>query len=370
MKKIDFLANPTSPHVRHWETVLIAGDIKPLVYGIPQHDGLMLVRSVHTLGPTWARYLPSSLNYVLSGIWLRLGGLGPSQSAPKFFHAHNTSGYGLVAWLSGVNYIVTTYGTEIYDAKNRGWLYRYLISKVLGKAILITSTSEQMTSALMSEFRVPREKIREFSLGVSPIFCHSDYLREIARSELDISSDSKVWISNRRVHPLYRIKEIINAFDSFAKEYPDCYLIILEGDSDRSYFDDIQALAEKSQNVRLIRGFIPQSQLKSLLCASDFSISIPITDQLSSSILEAMACGVVPIINSIDAYKPICHIAFNLPRSETNLTEQLEQVFQLTAKLSSDELLRYKSGVLESVAEAYSQERVLLKIIEIYSEVI
>lgn len=133
-----------------------------VVHGIPQHVSTgVLVKSTHTVGPGWFSRLPSQLSYALAGFWLRYLALFGAPIA-DFVHAHNTSGYGLMALLSGIPYTVTTYGTEIYAVPQRNFWYRYMIRSVLNHAQRITSSSPQMTDALVRQLNIPKKKSMKF----------------------------------------------------------------------------------------------------------------------------------------------------------------------------------------------------------------
>ena len=112
MKKIVFLANCNSPHLDRWLDLLGMLGFEVEVWSIHNCEGKGHARQIL---PAFARKLPTILKYILAGLFLRF------QKNVDFFHAHNTSGYGLTALLAGKKYIITTYGSEIFSTNKKKW---------------------------------------------------------------------------------------------------------------------------------------------------------------------------------------------------------------------------------------------------------
>lgn len=366
MKTVNFLGNPSSPHVRHWEMVLTANGMRPVVHGIASHLGEQtLVQTARKLGPGWAARLPATLAYAVAGIWLRLQAwLG--RPVASFFHAHNTSGYGLTALLSGAPYVVTTYGTEIFEANKRSALYRYLIRSVLHKAEMITSTSPQMTETLIGKFGVDARKISEMSLGVSPVFQYSPQARKNRRAALDIQADATVWIVNRRMHSIYHTLEVVRAFNAYSANQENKHLILIEGDADPTYARAVERETTGNPRIHVIHGFLTQGQLCDWLCAADFAISVPKSDQLSSSILEAMQCDVIPVLGDLPSYRAIESVAEWVDLSPQMLQSNLELMFERTCQYSTEHLQSRRCAVREKIRAINSTAAITDYIHELY----
>lgn len=369
MKSVHFLGNPSSPHVRHWEMLLNANGVTPVVHGIGRHLGhQVLVQSARALGPAWSKRLPAPMAYVLAGLWLRRQRRTGGTSAPAFFHAHNTSGYGLTAWLSGVPYGVTTYGTEIFGASRRSPLYRHLIKKVLNSAAFITSASPQMTRTLTSELLVDPEKIHEFYLGVSPLFQFSEQSRHHRRQALGIPADATAWIVNRRMHSHYHTLEVVRAFNRFAGARADGHLILIQGDADPEYARLVSQEARGHPRIHVIQGFLAQEALRDWLCAADFAISVPRSDQLSSSILEAMQCGAIPVLGRLPSYQSVGAAAEWVDISPGRIEENLTKMFVQTAGYAPERLKAGRDDTWQKIKEINNPERIGAAIQRLYPD--
>lgn len=308
MKKLTnivFMGNAASPHVRHWSMLLSAMSIEYAMVTV--HQGSLLQDKKVAYHFLWLKKLGRAgdyFSYILLGLLFRMRGwLGFEKTT--LLHAHNTSGYGLAAWLSGLPYIVTTYGSEIFSAEEKSALYKFLLRRILAGAITVTATTDKMADALRSQFWVPADKIHVFSLGVSPVFFYDEGARRKLRAELGIDCDGLVWIYNRRITPLYNTLNVVRAFQEFSRERSQVFLMLLEGDSDKSYLDKVLAAVSGDKKIIFVPGFCEQAIVRAYLSASDFAFSVPDTDQMSSSILESIACGCRPVLLNNPAYADI-----------------------------------------------------------------
>ncbi|WP_372741146.1 glycosyltransferase [Neptunomonas sp.] len=292
MKKVYFLANAYSPHVRQWVyknkevdidvdviTVDIGGPVKPEANVI--YIGFPILRRFKLL------------QYIYAGLYLRY-----SRKYIGLLHAHNTSGYGLAAYLSGRSYYLTTYGSEIYSCDHKSRLYCRIIKVVLDKALRVSSTSHKMKSYLVDKLNISHSKIYNFSLGVNSVFTNIGAF----------DKDEFIIFSNRRIGELYNTNLIIDGFYKFSKRFPNVAtkLILLEGDLDSKYANSVYNKINRyglSNRIDIIKGFVSESELVGYYAKSSCSVSIPKSDQLSSSILESISAGVLPIVSQLSAYK-------------------------------------------------------------------
>lgn len=300
--KIVFLANAGSPHVRHWVQFLDEMQLNYHVYSI--HPNALLPPERVTLKFGWlARRggFASLLAYALLGFWLRLKVFGDQ----CVLHAHNTSGYGMSAFLSGHPYMVTTYGTEIFGASKRSKAYQRLIFWILRRAKKVTASSHAMSLVLQGSFEVSASSIHAFSMSVAPAFRYSDVSRIAVRQRLGIGLETCVWVYNRRIAPLYHTLEVVKAFQQFSSMHPSSHLVLLAGDSAVDYLDQVKCIVREDSRITLVEGFLGQPEMAGYLCAGDVALSLPGSDQLSSSVLEALACGCLPMLANLSAYEPV-----------------------------------------------------------------
>ncbi|WP_199611289.1 glycosyltransferase [Flocculibacter collagenilyticus] len=330
---VNWLANPHSPHVRHWVDICQKiEDINIVIWHIhhkkqPCHFTANNVQ-MKCIVPSWLKFLPESFQYILLGLQLRV------TKNQNLIHAHNTSGYGIAALLSGFRFGVTTYGSEIFSAQNKSYLYKLILQRVLKSASFITSTSSTMTSSLNNIFHIPNKQISTFSLGVASTFHFSHIERAKVRNALKLDSHDKLFVINRRVTPLYRTEQVLRCFMKAFKGESRFKLLVLAGDADPDY---LALLRNKYQNneITFKCEFLSQEELSSILSASDFFISTPKSDQLSSAILEGITCESVPILSNLASYAPVKKASFLVDNN--NFEPSLTTTFLKLYKLSPEE---------------------------------
>lgn len=336
------VGNASSPHVKLWLRVL-KSEFQLSLYDVNRTCGPAIEDSgiqaeAPLRQPSLRRF--KILQYLILGLWLK------SQRLPGLIHAHNTSGYGLSALLSGNSYIVTTYGSEIYEASNRGTLYSMLIKRVLSNASLITASTDYMAEVLETKFSISRDKIFCRML-LDPLFAEVD--------ETTKASGRRTWFVNRRMTELYRTLDVVSAFNSFLELGGEGNLVLLEGDADRSYAQRVSAAIGSNPNIRTIKGIIGQSQMICELNAAHFAISVPLSDQLSSAILEAAACGTVPIIRNLPSYRAVSPICVTVDE-ESGAIAALTHMFTYTSSLPNEQLLDMASRARKFVLKEFSHQ--------------
>ncbi|KGK99999.1 glycosyltransferase family 4 protein [Thalassobacter sp. 16PALIMAR09] len=327
MRDLTFLANPASPHVREWLRILpdrFEGGVRFVHIGgdgpvAPPGD-----RTAQAPLPKAARRLPKALRYALLGLWLRA-----LERSNDPVHAHNASGYGLSAFLSGRPYIVTTYGSEILQAHNRSLFYKAMIRAVLRGADRITATSPQMARAIAEMDAELSTKIETFSLGVSAAF-----LLPVARR---LDDAPRTWFVNRRITPHYRTLDVLAAFAAFKDLGYEGRLVLLKGDADPAYLDSVRREADGRPDVEIIEDFLSPDRMREALDRVDFCLSTPISDQLSSAILEGMARECVSVLSPLEAYTALDLPAIYLSASDP-FRDALTTAFRKTAEMTPEAL--------------------------------
>lgn len=359
---LTLIANPYSVHVDRWLKLFRRAGIDVRIE-TAERSGTRLPTAapVEFLVPDWL-----SGPMVVRYLWAGAAALRRRRRPGEVLHAHCTSGSGFIAWLSRTPYIVTTYGSEIFAADDRGRLYRWLIRRVLRRARLVTATTPRMAETLQQHFDVPADRIRTFSLGYdADVFMTVDEAaRERLRRDLDLPGDERVWVVNRRSLPLYRTVEVVTGFLSYCERHAVGRLVVLSGDDDADYTRQLRSLIAASPagtRVQIIREFLPPEDVAAWLQAADFAISVPRTDQLSTSILEAMACGVIPVLSDLDAYRPLLACPA-IERVQDCSPVGFARMFMRQALLDETELSARRRACAEFVRTHYAEAGVVTQV--------
>lgn len=105
-------------------------------------------------------------------------------------------------------------------------------------------------------------------------------------------------IVTRSLQPEYRHDSILKAFGILNQKGFDFSLTIV-GDGNRLQFLKDLAKELQIENKVIFTGRIPNTELPKLLQQSNIYISMPITEGVSASLFEAMACNCYPLVSDI-----------------------------------------------------------------------
>ena len=105
-------------------------------------------------------------------------------------------------------------------------------------------------------------------------------------------------IVTRSLQPEYRHDSILKAFSILNQKGID-FLLTIVGDGTR-----LQHLKDLAKDLQIetkviFTGRIPNTELPKLLQQSNIYISMPITEGVSASLFEAMACNCYPVVSDI-----------------------------------------------------------------------
>jgi glycosyltransferase involved in cell wall biosynthesis len=257
---------------------------------------------------------------------------------PSIIHAHSIPGYGdymgLVSrMLPDIRIAVTAWGYSHLE-KERSMPLRLLLSKMaVGSADVVTTSVPEMMDLLSQAYGVPRDKLMSFTWGVDleTFRVTADEESRAIRSRLGIPSGAEVMLSPRTMHPHYRIGQIACAASEVIRKNPRVVLILLAGYGSEAYVNEISELVHTlgiTENVRIVPKLLAPGEMAEHFNLADFIVQIPSTDQLSATLLEAMACGAIPILSDLDVYRDRFEESTNVLYTETENSSSLANAMQ------------------------------------------
>lgn len=286
-----FLANPDSPHLKFWLDGL-GREYRAVIVSIEKSidESLLTLENVQLISPGFVKYIPiKPLKYLILGLWLRKNS---HELSNTLVHAHNASGYGLTALASGLKYAITTFGSEIFKTNSKNIsVYNYLIKAVLENAEKITCSSMIMEDFLKLNYIKKKNSIVRIPQPDLVAVERDENLFSVLTNKF--SGYERIVISNRRAEPLYRIRELVQQFSQFVSKDSNICLIVLEGATTSDYYELLKQEFLTNEHIYFVDGFLSKPELYSYLALSDALINAPVTDQLSSSILEGLNFGLV-----------------------------------------------------------------------------
>lgn len=210
---------------------------------------------------------------------------------PHVVNAHFAPNYGLIAALVGKKpWVLSTWGSDIMTDPGKSPFHRLRTKYVLHRASQVTSDAQVMTDRIVS-MGVPAERVLTFPYGV-------DVGRFHPRRE-PLEGGPRI-VSNRKLAPVYSVSTVIDAFPAVREVFHQAELTITGDGELRS---DLSMRAERSIARRAIVfvGDVDHERMPALLRDHQIYVSTSLSDTTSVSLLEAMACGLFPIVSDIPA---------------------------------------------------------------------
>lgn len=226
--------------------------------------------------------------YLLAGITLRRL---MKELAPDILHGHYVTSAGTISVLSGFRpYVLTVHGSDVYGSL-RSHLWRSLLPPILMRASLVNPVSDELAS-LTTQLGVPEERILTATLGV-------DIQRFAFRPKVRVSSPLRL-LCTRNLNHVYDPATIIHACEILKRKGVAFELTFAAGGPLQKEMQGLVARQGLSKEARFLGGF-SNEQLPEILHAHDFYISASLWDGTSISLLEAMSCGMFPIVSRISS---------------------------------------------------------------------
>jgi glycosyltransferase involved in cell wall biosynthesis len=213
--------------------------------------------------------------------------------APDVVFAPYLSSNGLIAALCRPRSLaVSAHGSDVFGSPGGRPLHERMMRFACRRAAIVHAVSQPLADALI-RYGVPGEKIECFPIGID-----TDWFQLPAERELE-SRPPRV-VCTRHHELVYRNDTLVEAVGRLRNDGLDVRATFLGGgrllEERRA---QIHALG-LDRNVEL-RGPVPAAEVRRVLQGSDIYVSGSSRDGASSSLLEAMACGLFPVVSAIAA---------------------------------------------------------------------
>ncbi len=212
-----------------------------------------------------------------------------------WIHAHYLSSHGTLAWLAtawlGVpgRVVGSAWGSDILVAPQRSRSMRAVTRRVLRHCALTTSDSRVM-AARMAELGAREVMVFPFGLEAMP--------------PAAAAKDEALFFANRALEPLYRPREVLEAFAGIAHAWPRARLVVANDGSMRAALQAHALGLGLGERVRFV-GRLPAGEQARCYDAARWYISLPASDSVSVSVLEAMAHGCIPLLSDLPANREL-----------------------------------------------------------------
>lgn len=327
MIRLVLIGDGQSPHLLKWARAL-SGRVD--LWAISSRgfdagfDGLVPADKRLALGSTPAfeggnvgllRALPQVVR------WLR--DVQPDWLAPHYLSSHGTLAWLAVRW-GGVRARIagSAWGSDILVAPVRSRVMRWLTRRVLRACTLCTSDSAHMA-----------ERMR--ALGAIEVMTFPFGLERLPPASP--GKDPALFYANRGLEPIYAPERVLEVFASLAIGWPEARLVVA---NDGSLRDKLQAESKAmglAQRVAFVGRLDVAAQAAHYSLATWY-LSLPRSDSVSVSVLEAMGHGCIPILSDLPANRELVTDGLNgliLADAEVPGTERLAPLQMRVGEVSA-----------------------------------
>ncbi len=288
--RLVLIGDGESPHLLKWARALQ-----------PRVD--LWAVSSRGFGPEWDALLPPERRLALAtqprfeggnagllrslprmAAWLR-------QVQPDWLAPHYLSSHGTLAWLAvrfwGVRAQIagSAWGSDILLAPRQSRLMRWLTARVLRACRLATSDSLHMTAEMKA---LGAGEVQTFPFGL-------EALPPVAPAK-----NEALFFANRGLEALYAPERVLAVFAALSRDWPEARLVVANDGALRS---TLQAAAP-ADRVQFV-GRLDAATQAQWYAQARWYLSLPQSDSVSVSVLEAMGHGCIPILSDLPANREL-----------------------------------------------------------------
>lgn len=218
---------------------------------------------------------------------------------PDLVHLHAQHYYSPAMILAGIPFILTSWGTEVLTLPSENPLIKFLSKTAAMKACKVTVDANCLKE-IWAQIGIPKSKVKVIPFGVDLKIFNPQVDGSEIREKLEIQSSDVVLISTRpfRNHH-YNMECFIRAIPLILKSCSNIKVIMKGSGPLEGYLRNLAKKLGVSEHVHFV-GLVPHAEMSKYLAAADIYVSTCFVDTTSVSLLEAMACGLAPIVTDID----------------------------------------------------------------------
>jgi len=258
---------------------------------------------------------------------------------PSFVFGQEVFSYGVATALCwGYPRFLMPWGGDVYFFCDLSWPLHALTRFALNRAHGVYPTSTSAAKHIHLKFDVPENRIFSVSWGIDPKVFHplSFPERERVRKKWGISFSAFVVLNVRQFHPAWGSETALMACLEYSKKNLKARFIFFCGKGNEEEIHQAMFLTKKygktDQFIFLERG-VSLEDFQELCGISDVFLSLMrIPDMRSFSILQASACGSLPILGDQAEYREMEKLGFRAlfvdpekPASTVQALEWLEK---------------------------------------------
>lgn len=221
-----------------------------------------------------------------------------SEIKPDIVIAYRVTSYAYVAARTGFHpLVISAQNDQIIFETKRTFFRRKFLERcaryAIRKADLIHSWGSNITEGLL-RFGADEKKVFTFHRGLNMAA-----FKENSRTK-EFDPEKPVFITTRSLAPEYLFDKLLDAFKILVGKIPGARLEIIGTGSEESNLKKQAEDLALTENIAF-RGKLTEKEVYQALSLADIYISIIETDGVSSSVIEAVAASLLPIVAEMPA---------------------------------------------------------------------
>ena len=359
MKTICYLADASNPHTIKWCNYfkskgynihvisLNDGDIE----GVTVHNFSFNVKELKNESPFKKVKYITAIGKIKNLV---------KEIKPDILHAHYASSYGLIGSLINYHpYVISVWGTDIYDFPNGGIIQNKIIKYNLKKADYIFSTSNDMAKET--------SKYTDKKIYITPFGVDMDFFKP----KENLKSNNSFTIGTiKTLEKKYGIDYLIKGFKIVKDENPNMDLNLKIGGSG-SQLDNLKSLVKEldlQDSVEFL-GRIPLNEVSNIFNTFDIAVFPSLRESFGVAAIEAQSCGIPVIVSNVGGHPEV------IVDGKTGIiieSKNSRQISDAILKLLNDKNLRESMSIQgrNFIKENYEINLNFYDIENIYKEII
>ncbi len=357
MPSILLLSDINSSHTRKWAEILVGNGYRVGIFSIskPLSDwyssyGIELLRKSESFDTGHSLF--SKLKYVSLLSELKTA---CKKFNPDLIHAHYATSYGMLAALSGFKpYLVSVWGSDVFDFPKRSFLHQQFLKYNLKNAECVISSSKIMA-----------EEVRKYFNGVIEVLPFGIDLSVFKRNSLR-NEQLTIGII-KSMEDYYGIEDLIRAFEIVKESRADSplKLLLIGGGTQIEKYKKLVSDLGLVSYVEF-RGKIAQELVPAAHNEIDIFVNPSVHESFGVSVLEASATENTVIVTNVGGLNEVAvNNSTGLIVQQGNENELVKAICYFVDNKEQIDIFGKKGRLF--VSENYDLKKVAKKITDLYS---